>query len=90
MSLSSMYEAHLSELGVPAGKLRDAVLALASVMDAPDSPGHMAAASAGLMAVMDELRQLYGPAHPLRDELDILRGQKHLRELRERGELDDR
>ena len=77
----------LDDLEVGPGRMRDVVLELADLVDHPDSPGHMAVASAALASARQQLREMYKKRSVLEQELDILRGQRHVRELKERGDL---
>ncbi|POX67671.1 hypothetical protein C3481_05580 [Microbacterium sp. Ru50] len=86
-SLTETVRGILDQLDVPEGRMRAVVIELAALTDEPDAPGHMAAASAGVEATLRYLREAYEVTSPLQDQLDILRGERHVRELREKGEL---
>lgn len=79
----------LDELSVPDGALRDALLRLAAVGDSTEEPGHSTVATVATAKALEYLRSLYEPRSPLQAQVDVLRGERVLRELRRNGEMDD-
>lgn len=80
-TMRSIIVTELDDLAVPDCDVRRIAMALLTVMEAPDRPGHMPMAHHALAALMAGLRDLYEPRSPLQVQLDAERAANQLREM---------